>query len=64
MRKIRIASEMVKELATEFKTSKPNVHASLGYYNNSELAMNIRHRAKEKLIEEANGIIIDKELNQ
>ena len=56
MRKIRIHPEMVKEIAMELNTTNTTVHASLSYYNNSELAEKIRQLAKEKLLQEAKSI--------
>ncbi|WP_281323758.1 hypothetical protein [Flavobacterium sp. IMCC34518] len=57
--KIRIHPEFKTQMATEFKTSKQNVKMALDYYNNSELAKKIRLRAKELLLQEAEGIVIE-----
>lgn len=54
--KILLASTHIKELVTQFSTSKTNVHAALGYYNNSPLAIEIRKKAREILLREAKKI--------
>ena len=54
--KILLASDHIKDLATHFTTSKTNVHAALGYYNNSPLAMSIRNQARKILLKEASKI--------
>lgn len=56
MKKIRVATGMVSELANKFNTTATTVYAALGYYNNSDLAQKIRKKAKEWLIKEANQI--------
>lgn len=58
MKKIRVATGMVSELAKEFETSATTVYAALAYYNNSELALKIRAKAKELLLTEANEILV------
>lgn len=59
MKKIRVATGMASELAKEFETSTTTVYAALAYYNNSELAVKIRGKAKELLIKEANKIALN-----
>lgn len=56
--KILIASEHIKLLANHFSTSKTNVHAALGYYNNSALAQAIREYARKILLDEASKILM------
>ena len=56
MKKINIASDFKKKIAEEFRTSVQTVHTALCYFNNSDTAVKIRLRAKELLIEEANKI--------
>lgn len=58
MKRIRIHPDMAKELAIECNTSRQTVYAALCYFNNSELAEDIRTRAKQKLLTEAQEIII------
>ena len=62
-KKIRIHPDMVGEISEEYKTSKTNVYTALSYYNNSDLALKIRQRAKEKLLEEAKKITEDQKNN-
>jgi len=56
MKRIKLPSEFIHILSKEFKTTNPTVYASLRYYNNSELAITIRRRAKELLLKEAEEI--------
>lgn len=58
MRKIRIHPDMAKELAEELKTTRQTVYAALCYFNNSKLGKKIRKGAKDKLLKEANDIVI------
>lgn len=53
---ILIASKHKSQIANEFEVSKQTVQMSLSYVFNSPLAKQIRLRAKELLIEEANKI--------
>lgn len=59
MKRIKVPAEFVHILAKEFKTTTQNVYASLRYFNNSALAMNIRRRAKELLQNEADNVMIE-----
>jgi hypothetical protein len=56
MRKIKIHSELKKQIAAELKTSLQTVHTALCYFNNSAMAVEIRKRAKILLLKEANKI--------
>lgn len=56
MRKIKIHSELKKQIANELKTSLQTVHTALCYFNNSDMAVEIRKRAKALLMQEANNI--------
>lgn len=56
--KIRIAPEFKTQMAKEFGTSKQNVMMALKDYNQSELAKQIRARAKELLQNEANNVTV------
>lgn len=58
MKRIRIHPDMAKELATECNTSRQTVYAALCYFNNSGLAEEIRAKAKDKLLKEAQDIAI------
>ena len=53
-----IASKLKKILAKEFNTTLQTVHTALTYFNNAVLAKQIRKRARELLIEQANKISI------
>jgi transposase len=53
---IKISSIQKKEIANELGTSLTTVQLSLDYYNNSDLAKQIRQRAKQLLIAEADKI--------
>lgn len=53
---IQISSKQKKVLAKSHNTSLTTVQLSLDYYNNSDLAKNIRKKAKELLLEEAHKI--------
>lgn len=57
--KILVHPELGKKIAKEFNCSGQTVLTALSYFNNSKKAQNIRKRAKELLIEEANKIVID-----
>lgn len=54
--RIEIASKHKNLLAEEFETSLTTVQMSLNFFNNSELAIKIRKRAKELLIGEAEKV--------
>ena len=54
--RIEISSVLKKQLVKEFGKSLQAVQMSLDFVFNSETAVNIRKRAKELLIEEANKI--------
>jgi hypothetical protein len=56
MKRIKIAADFKKQIADEFETTNQTVHTALSYFNNSELAVKIRLRAKALLLEEANKI--------
>lgn len=56
MKRIKVPAEFIHILAKEFRTTTQNVYASLRYFNNSDLAISIRMRAKELLLEEANNV--------
>lgn len=56
MKKIKIHSELKKQIAKELDTSLQNVHTALCYFNNSDKAKEIRERAKVLLQTEANKI--------
>lgn len=56
MKRIKVPSEFIHILTKEFDTTAPTVYASLRYYNNSEKAIEIRKKAKELLLKEANDI--------
>lgn len=58
MDKIQIAPIMTRKLAKEFGVTTMAIYMAVRYFTNSELAQNIRARAKELLIEEANRVII------
>ena len=59
MNKIELPASFKKKIATELNTSVQTVHTALCYFNNSELAVEIRKRAKELLVEEADKIKIE-----
>ncbi|MDM1550624.1 hypothetical protein [Empedobacter falsenii] len=59
MKEILISSRLKQKIANELNTSRQNVHAALRYFNNSDVAIAVRKRAKELLIEEANKIEIE-----
>ena len=59
MNKIELPASFKKKIATELNTTVQTVHTSLCYFNNSDLAVLIRKRAKELLVEEANKIKIE-----
>ena len=56
--KIKVHPDIAKRIAKELQVSHQTIRASLSYFNNSLKAQQIRQRAKEALIEEANNIII------
>lgn len=59
MNKIELPPSFKKKIATDLNTTVQTVHTSLCYFNNSELAVEIRKRAKELLLQEASKIKID-----
>lgn len=56
--KIKLHPDLSSKLAKEFSVSSQTVLTSVSYFNNSPKAQDIRRRAKELLIEEANKVII------
>lgn len=60
MKKIRIVAEMKKQIAKELGISIQTVEMSLSYFYDSITSRDIRQRAKELLIEEANRIKISR----
>lgn len=54
--RIEISSKHKNKLAEEFNASKQAVQMSLDFVFNSEQAKNIRTRAKELLLQEANKV--------
>jgi hypothetical protein len=60
MKKIRIVAEMKKQIAKELGISIQTVETSLSYFYDSITSRDIRQRAKELLIEEANKIKISR----
>lgn len=59
MNKIELPANFKKEIAKELGTTVQTVHTALCYFNNSLLAVEIRKRAKELLIAEAEKIKIE-----
>ncbi|OIO12221.1 MAG: hypothetical protein AUJ53_02805 [Flavobacteriaceae bacterium CG1_02_35_72] len=53
---IQIWARYKKQIAHELNTSLTTVQMSLDYYNNSDLAIKIRQRAKQLLLEEVEKI--------
>lgn len=53
---IEISSKHKQDLAFKFSTSKVTVQAALHFFNNSDLAKQIREAAKELLLNEAKKI--------
>ncbi|CAA0255067.1 hypothetical protein [Tenacibaculum maritimum] len=55
-KEILIHPTLKKQVAKELNTTKQTVLTAIKYFNNSDLAVQIRKRAKELLVEEANKI--------
>ena len=55
-KEILIHPDLKKKIAKELGTTNQTVMTAVKYFNNSELAVQIRMRAKELLITEANKI--------
>ena len=53
---IEISSKHKLELASKFNTSKVTVQAALHFYNNSDLAKQIRQAARDLLLDEAKKV--------
>lgn len=59
MKKIRLHSKLKKQIVDEFGVTYQTVSMSLEYVFNSKKAVAIRQRAKELLLKEADGIIME-----
>lgn len=58
--KILLHPELKSQIAQEFKTTNQTVLTSLSYFNNSQKAQDIRKRAKDLLLAEANKVQVEK----
>lgn len=59
MKKIRIVADLKKQIAKELGVSIQTVETSLSYFYDSSTSRDVRKRAKELLLQEANNVKIE-----